>query len=263
MTKCKECDTFQERLKRGQLCNECYNAANPEVIRRNGASPTDPPGDIAPDGDYWTKLGALLDGKVKKIEDKLDIAVGGLNDKIKTLQTKCEKYEEDIDVLKSIVVTQQRCLSQLDSSERECNLIISGLDEKDITHEGATYTDDKSKLTALFGVMSAALPDEAVSNRLGKPDPSYKRKIKVKMPNKVTRDAILRKTKELKEAAEPWKHVYVQSDKHPVVLQEEARLRNKRKTLKSLDENKDKDISIVKGKLMVNAEEVDRNMFFR
>ena len=92
---------------------------------------------------------------------------------------------------------------------------------------------------------------------------SPKRKIKIKMPSKASRDAILRKTKDLKEAAEPWKHVYVQSDKHPVVLQEEARLRNKRKTLKSLDENKDKDVTMVKGKLMVNAEEVDHNMFFR
>ena len=61
MTKCKECDTFQERLKRGQLCNECYNVAIPEVIRRNGENAADPPGEIPTDGDYWkVKSGAQI-----------------------------------------------------------------------------------------------------------------------------------------------------------------------------------------------------------
>ena len=82
--------------------------------------------------DYWAKLDSVLNAKVKQIEDKFDEAVAGLDYQVKTLQSKCSMYEEDIINLKSIVVKQQYSLNRIDSEQRDKNIIISGLNENDI-----------------------------------------------------------------------------------------------------------------------------------
>ena len=186
--------------------------------------------------DYWTKLDSMLDAKIQRIEAKFDAAVEQLDKKIVVLENKCEKYEEDIGNLKSIVSMQQRVISKIDSSERDRNLIISRVSEQDVIYEGKTYHSDKEKLTVLFGLLDVPLPEVEI-DRLGKPNPNYDRKIKVVMPDKTSRNNVLKKAKQLKDAHEPWKYVFINSDKHQVVLQEETRLRNKKKNLVSKEEN--------------------------
>ena len=148
------------------------------------------------------------------------------------------------------------------TTERDCNLIFSGVDEKDIKYGQQTYADDKTKVGGLFDQIQLPLPVEATFERLGKPNANYNRKIRVKMPNKDSRNAVLQKAKGLKDADEPWCKVYVRSDKHKVVLQEEHRLREKFKKLKSLDVNKNKEMSLIKGKLSIDGVVVDQNIFF-
>lgn len=99
--------------------------------------------------------------------------------------------------------------------------------------------------------------------RMGKRNPelTYPRKVKVNVKTKAVRDAILDKAKILNTKNETWKKVYVKKDVHLVYARENQRIYNKRKDLK--EKNPDKDIKIVDGKLLVDEQVVDRNMFFR
>ena len=148
------------------------------------------------------------------------------------------KYEEDIVTLKSIVVKQQQALSRIDAGERDCNIIISGLSETDIVIENNSFSTDAEKVTALLGEIETELPNRSEIQRLGKESPNYCRAIKVNVLNKTYRDNISQKAKHLKDAAEPWSRVYLKKDLHPVVVQENSRLRKKKKELQRLDANK-------------------------
>ena len=85
----------------------------------------------------------------------------------------------------------------------------------------------------------------------------------MKVGSKNNRDAIVKKSKDLKQAEDPWKDIYINHDLHPAEVEENKRLRKKKKTLLAQDENKDKEIKIEKGELKVNGEVVDTNIFFR
>ena len=212
--------------------------------------------------DYWERLNEILDAKVNRLETKLDGAIDELNRKITVLESKCEKYEDDISTLKSIVIAQQKVLQKSDSAERECNIIISGLSEEEITEGDDTYVNDEEKLDVIFTKLDIQVVDTEPINRLGKPSANYCRKIKMKLPNKETKNLVLKKAAQLKNANSPWKNVYIQSDKHHVLLQEEKRLRDKKKDISKLDENRGKEIFIRKGKLTVDGVLVDQNLFF-
>ena len=71
----------------------------------------------------------------------------------------------------------------------------------------------------------------------------------------------MRNSKNLKEAEERWKKVYIKKDEHPVYLAEKSRLRAKMLELKKKPENDGKEIMIKEGKLMINAAVVDKNIF--
>ena len=79
--------------------------------------------------------------------------------------------------------------------------------------------------------------------------------------NKTNRDNILQKSKELKDATEPWNRMYLKRDIHPVIVQENSRLRKKKKDLERLECNKE--VKIEKGKLKVDRVVVDQNHFFQ
>ena len=99
--------------------------------------------------------------------------------------------------------------------------------------------------------------------RLGKQNDRYSRSIKLNVVSKENRDSVITKSKELKNANEPWSAVYINYDQHPAAVEENKRLRKKKKTLQSLEENKDKDIRIEKGELKVDGIVVDKNILFR
>lgn len=245
------------------------NGMNNEFIQPQYvvSSKSQPSGNVVTTDDaYWAKLNSVLDAKVQKIETKFDTLVAGLNCEVKTLEAKCARYEEDITTLKSIVANQQKSITRSDSEERERNIIVRGLSEKDITDDGVTYADDINKVTALLGLIDTTLPYGYEIQRLGAVTPNsnskYVRAIKINVLNKQNRDAILKKAKSLKDAREPWKRVYLNRDEHPVVVQENSRLRKKMNGLKKKEEYKGKNIKIEKGKLKVDGQIVDQNLFF-
>ena len=88
--------------------------------------------------------------------------------------------------------------------------------------------------------------EERVSHlRLGKSvQPGRKRPILVRVRNKVSRDAILEKTRVLKEAGDVYKNIYVKKDVHPAVRKEWNRLKDAERTEKEKPENQGVEIKL-------------------
>lgn len=80
-------------------------------------------------------------------------------------------------------------------------------------------------------------------------------------PSSQARDDVLKNTSKMKEAPEVFKKVYIKKDIHPVYADENKRLRSKMIELRKKPENKDKQIKIVKGDLMVDNEVVASSTF--
>ena len=57
--------------------------------------------------------------------------------------------------------------------------------------------------------------------------------------------------------------MYINYDLHPGDVEENKRLRKKKKALKAKEENKDKEIKIEKGSLFVDGIIVDSNILFQ
>ena len=75
-------------------------------------------------------------------------------------------------------------------------------------------------------------------------------------------DNILKVAKKLKDSTSPWENIYIKTDQDPAIVQENNRLRSKLKKLRNLEENKEKNIRLEKGKLKVDNTVVDQNLFF-
>ena len=90
----------------------------------------------------------------------------------------------------------------------------------------------------------------------------YLRMINVTLPSTDTRNMVLENTSSLKDLPVPWCKIYINKDLHPVYSRQNKRLRDKMSELKSKPQNKEKNIKIVKGKLMMDDEVVDKNPFF-
>ena len=212
--------------------------------------------------DYWLKLDAMLNTKVKVIEDKFDAAIGGLTTEVKMLSDKCAQYEEDITSLKSIVAKQQQSINRFDSKERICNIMIGGLSETDIIDNDVNLSTDLQKITAVLGKIGVALPNNHTIIRLGQPsnNPSFHRYVKLTLESKEQRDQILQKARELKDKGEPWCKTYLKRDLHPAVLHENKRLWKKKKVMQQDEQYKNKEIKIDKGKLLVDGAVVDCNI---
>lgn len=85
----------------------------------------------------------------------------------------------------------------------------------------------------------------------------------MKVGSKINRDAILLKSKDLKDNSETSVNsVYLKKDLHPVLVHENNRLRRKMNDLKKLESNKGKEIKLLKGKLLIDNSVVDQNMLF-
>ena len=182
---------------------------------------------------------------------------------IELLKARVEEHEDTIDALKNVVAKQQRSLRAQDSDIREKNLIISGISESDVMDDGQSYHSDEEKIAGLFRTIGVNLPEGSTMERLGKPNDRYSRSIKLNVISKANRDSVITKSKDLKNAAEPWNMVYINYDQHPAVVEENKRLRKKKKMLKNLEENKNKEIKIEKGELKVDGTVVDSNILFR
>ena len=137
-------------------------------------------------------------------------------------RTEVKKLREECCELRTIVAQQQRFMEQLDSRDRECNLIITGVPEQE-AFEGAV--NDLGKCRNIM----AAVDSEGVAieiARLGKPEEGRKRPILAKVASREVRDGILENTRALKDAGPSFRRIYVKKDLHPATRKEWKRLRD-------------------------------------
>ena len=80
------------------------------------------------------------------------------------------------------------------------------------------------------------------------------------LDSKDVRDTIMRNARRLKGLSAPWANIYINKDLSPVLVQENKRLREKKKRLSSSDDMKDKDVRIEKGRLKVDDEVIDQSI---
>ena len=130
--------------------------------------------------------------------------------------------KQQYSVLQNTVAQQQRYLEYVDSRDRECNVIITGVPE-DTTLDGATTDEDK--VGKVLAVIEADSVPVTVS-RLGVRNSGRCRPILVKTPSKEGRSIVLANTKKLKEADQCYRRVYVKEDIHPSIRKEWKRLRD-------------------------------------
>ena len=205
-----------------------------------------------------------LEMKVESIDQKLGKEITGLKTRINVLENEVLEEKQKNETLTQIVVEMQKSLNKIDSTDREKNLIISGLPEDEIEVDGVLLKDDLEKVGKMFNLIEIGGGPWNVE-RLGKPTTNGKTRIaRVVFPDREMRDKVVERSTRLKDLGEPWKKVYLNRDKHPVYRVENNRLRRKmneyRKKPEYQEDSKTR-VKITKGELLVDGSVIDRNMF--
>lgn len=264
MNKCAQCKrkpTQKRTLNDNNICIDCMNELNDNVLDMDDEATLD--SIRFADFKLWmmSQLSPIHDDIKTLKENTAEIKRQKLQ--IDLLQKRCDKNEETIETLKGVIAQQQKSLRLQDSEIRQKNLIISGISENDITDNLGTYRNDDEKIAALFRELGTQLPNGYMIERLGKRNDQYTRSIKLNVLSKENRYNIAKKSKELRTKQIPWNKVYINYDLHPGDLEENKRLRKKKKALQALEENKAKEIKIEKGNLLMDGNIVDSNILFR
>ena len=253
----------QAILNPGNLCKSCFTAQEQNDPLKD-IDLTKPLKNI--------NLGELVDifkGLMKPMEQKLEQMSNrtfSQDAKITLLEANLKEKDTTIATMTEIIVNMQSSLNRIDSSTRNTNIIVSGLQEGQImSDDDGELKDEEDKVKRLFEVMEVnadilARVDTFECSRIGQVREDATRLLKVNVGSKVTRDLILQKAPSLKGKNEFWGRIYVKKDVHLVYSKETSRIYRKMKALK--EENPDKEVIILDGKLMVEGKTVDKNMFF-
>ena len=268
MPQCTNCPRKQAVLNPAGLCKGCFEDRQVEEdVTLDKVDLTKPLNELNL-GDIVNVIKEIIKpitAKLDSLESLINNTTKAQNAKYEMLQANLKEKEETIETLSQIIINMQSSLNRIDMGKRITNIIISGLTEEDIYDKDDELVNDTEKVKRLFETMDVdkELIDstDLIITRIGQQNDSYTRLLKVNVKSKTSRDTILAKAKTLKTKHEPWKKVYVKKDVHMVYAKENQRLHNKRKDLK--EKNPDKDVRIVDGKLLVDDQTVDKNMFFR
>ena len=281
-----------------KICNECVPLPGNTIAGAGGArrrtndedaataNDSDPTKTIPED--ILNKTGADLSGtdlyqivtaamhgtnqKIDKLDKDIQSKMITLENKVKILESERAKKDEDIERLKHTVVSMQKALSSIDQEKRNVNAIISGLSETEINVPGdqeqaaMTLRDDTSKVKYISKIMGSEMTENVlegiVVSRIGNPRDGMDRMVKVTFLNTEDRNNFVKNSNKLKTASDLWKKVYVKKDQHPVYANENNRLRRKMGELRRDPTNADKTIALKDGKLTVDGNIVDHDLFF-
>lgn len=258
------CNAKQAILNPGDLCKTCYAAQEPDDPLKD-LDLTKPLRNV--------NLGELVDifkSLMIPIQQKLEMISKrtiAQDAKINLLEANIKEKDTTIATMTDIIVNMQSSLNRIDADTRNTNIIVAGLPEGDILHEDVgELKGEKAKITCLLKVMDLGAEildnvDTFEIDRIGQVKDNVNRLVKVNVRSKASRDKIIEKAPSLKDKNEFWKKIYVKKDVHPVYSKETTRIYRKAKRLK--EENPNKDIKILAGKLMVDGREIDKNLFFR
>ena len=141
-------------------------------------------------------------------------------EKIKAMQVTINKQSE-------ILGKQQMYLEGIDRKKRERNIVILGVPEDNADLEDSK--GDEAKLNNIWGKIGESCT-RISHKRLGKLDENKIREGKVRpilivVDSKETKEAVLEKSKILKDKGELFRRIYIKKDIHPEVRKEWDRLR--------------------------------------
>ena len=199
-----------------------------------------------------------LGGKIQQLDNRVDI-----------LEAEKTKMEEHNNMLQDVVINMQKCLNRIDGEEQCNNIIISGLSEgimsgPDVGLEN-DVNDDKGKVTPLLQKLvldDYQLLENIVVNQIGQAKSDSNRLVKVQLPSTVLQNEILNKASVLKKLPASWSKIYIKKDRHPVYLKENKRISKKMYDLKKDLNNREKNIRIDKGRLVVDGNVIDKKNIF-
>ena len=273
MPQCTKCQKKQPKLNRGDLCKDCFEKEQPEEEHNGGVQQPIDESELSKSVNDMT-LGDIVNvierivvpitSKLDKLEALITSAPTKHQAEMELLKAEVNEKEQTIETLTQIVVNMQASLNRIDSDKRITNIMVAGLSENPIDDGGNVLNSDNQKVKKLLDVMAIdeSVPRENLQlSRIGQPNNSATRLLKVNVQSKESRDVILEKAKHLKDEREPWCKVYVKKDVHIVYAKENQRLNNRKKELK--ERNPESNIRIVDGKLLIDQRVVDRNTFFR
>jgi len=206
-------------------------------------------------------MATATDKKLLALEQKFNEVATKQEERLRTLESKCVRYEEEIERLTSVISKQQKTLNIMDAEEHQKNIIITGLSEEQLEDGVKIFDNDEDKIAFIFKALGLIFPRSSTVTRMGRQRQGSHRAIKMNVSSKDVRDTIMRNARRLKGLPPPWDNIYINKDLSPVLVHENKRLREKKKRLSSSDENKDKDVRIEKGKLKVDDEVVDQSIF--
>ncbi len=168
---------------------------------------------------------------------ELSSQISGLQDQfqqVTRLIKEVDQLKETVEKQKEILGQQQRFLELIDSRERERNLIITGLSE---TEALDGVNEDKEKCLKVLAAAGVTGEIQCTVKRLGQVRANRQRPILMTVESRTQRDAILEKSKNLKNAAPIYRKIYVKKDTHPKVREEWNRLRRVEREEKARPEN--------------------------
>ena len=263
MPSCSQCNKTQSRLNVGDLCKTCNNANTTNQLNEDT--------NLLTEIDLKKPLSELL------VEDLINIInsamtpiskrINKIEDNLKDLRVDIENNETEIELLKRVIKEQQKAIDGFHKTNRENNLLISGVSYQD----GEILIDKVKLILKQLGLENSDVIDDINDvYRIGKKvaiddgaDNDDKRKIMLKFKSKGTKFKILHCTKLLKG----WKenkervlgggNIFINHDESPMTRKENYRLRNERNRLRQLSENKDKQVIIYQGKLKIDNKVYD------
>ena len=190
-----------------------------------------------------------------------------LDNRMNLLEKEKMNLEEENNNMRTALCNMQKSLNKIDSDVRNKNVIITGLAEGEIRTENDSLRTDHEKIQWILTRTENSSFDDKIDDldvsRLGAVKPGYNRAVKIILPTVAERDEFLKNTAKMKDAPEPWNKVYVKKDQHPVYAAENNRLRKRAAELRRVQGNENKDIKIQNGKVLMDNNIVDQNMFFR
>ena len=207
--------------------------------------------------------------QLNSIESEMKKKIQILDNRVNVLEQRNAAIEEENTVLRDTISNMQKSLNRVDSEVRNKNVVITGLPEGEIPGGDGDHalTTDDEKIDWILRVTENTYFNNRTENfratRLGEPKPGYNRVVKIVMSSVDERDEFLKNAIKMKDAPPPWNKVYIKKDQHPVYLGENNRLRKKVNDLKKKPGYENKEIKLVNGKVLVDNQVVDKNLFFR
>lgn len=212
--------------------------------------------------DDLRRLIVSLEEKVMSRLDSIEAKVSAIDSRLDKIQFEQIRLKSEFDAMKDLVISQQRQIESIESVNRACFAIFSGVPENDIEFGRKTLETDSEKVLALCQQADLRISEDSIEScmRIGNKDRGRSRLLKVKFSEAALKHQILRSQKILRENSAVMKvfgRVYVNPDSTFLMRKEKKRLRDKLKEMKSSAQATDQ-IYIRRDALIFNDKVLDK-----